>query len=344
MRTTHAEPVTPRVAVIILNWNGWRATINAIQSVFDQGYENYILIVLDNGSTDQSVERLAEWLQENGAATPAGNPAIIATPSCVLYAKGPKTVFLKNATNDGFAGGINIAVRYALETVDPAWVFLLNNDAIVDSVCLQRCVELACDHGGTIVGAVVKGTDRTTLQFAGADPMREIFLLSPAPRKLEMPDFWETGRAEGSGQLINAAFLRERIAQEGHYLDPRFFMYCEDLDLALRARLLGKKVLMTRSAVIYHSVAGSSGGFGNPLQHYYITRNRIFLARRWLSPMQRILFHAFYPASRVVRILQRFAQGKADVSSAIWQGLIDGYLDRSGKWRRHDYRWDASSQ
>ena len=334
MSSARAEAEAPRIAVVVLNWNGWRESIVGIASLLDQAYRNYSLVILDNGSTDGSADCLADWLHGRGAANRVAREEKRVAPSCVVWAEGRSVILLRNATNEGFAGGNNIAIHYALESLQPDYVFLLNSDAILDSQCLQQCVDLARDHNGAIVGAVVKGADRTTVLFTGADPLRELFFFSAPSPESGLPGFWETGRAEGSGELIAAGFLRERHARWGYFLDPRLFMYCEDSDLALSARRLGRKVLMTKAAVIYHSVAQSSGGPGNPIQYYYLTRNRIFLARRWLSPLGKILFHAYYAPTRIARLMQRYLQGKPDVALAIWQGLSDGYRGRAGKWGR----------
>ena len=334
MSSARSDAQAPLLAIILLNWNGWRESVIGIASLLDQAYSNYSLVILDNGSTDGSADYLAEWLQGRGAAYRVAREERMVAPSCVVWAEGRSVTLLRNATNDGFAGGNNIAIRYALESLHPDYVFLLNSDAILDSQCLQRCVDLAREHNGAIVGAVVKGADRTTVLFTGADPLRELFFFSAPSPESELPGSWETGRVEGSGELIDAGFLRERCARWGYYLDPRLFMYCEDSDLALSARRLGRKILMTSAAVVYHGVAQSSGGPGNPMQYYYLTRNRIFLARRWLPPLGKIFFHAYYAPTRIARLIQRYLQGRPEVALAIWQGLSDGYRGRSGKWGR----------
>ena len=334
MSSARSEAQAPLVAIILLNWNGWRESISGIASLLDQAYRNYSLVILDNGSTDGSADCLAEWLHGRGAASRCAQEEKSVAPSCVVWAEGGRVTLLRNATNEGFAGGNNIAIRYALESLQPDYVFLLNSDAILDSQCLQQCVAVAREHNGAIVGAVVKGADRMTVLFTGADPLRELFFFSAPSPESELPGFWETGRAEGSGELIDAGFLRERHARWGYYLDPRLFMYCEDSDLALSARRLGRKVLMTKTAVVYHGVAQSSGGAGNPMQHYYLTRNRIFLAQRWLSPLWKLCFDTYYAPTRIARLIQRRLQGKPDIALAIWQGLCDGYRGRSGKWGR----------
>ena len=82
-------------------------------------------------------------------------------------------------------------------------------------------------------------------------------------------------------------------------------------------------------------MAKSSGGHGSRLSYYYITRNRIFLANRWLSLPWKILFHLYYIPSRLLIQSPGFLNGKKEIVSAVFRGLSDGYSGINWKWRRH---------
>lgn len=106
------------VAIIILNWNGWKDTIECLKSLNNLNYKNYEVIVVDNGSTDNSVEKIKEYIENK-----------------------PKFKLIANEKNLGFAGGNNIGIRYALNN-EFEYILLLNNDTVVDENFLKPMVEL----------------------------------------------------------------------------------------------------------------------------------------------------------------------------------------------------------
>ena len=142
--------------------------------------------------------------------------------------------------------------------------------------------------------------------------------------------------------LVRADLLERRFNRLNFYIDPRLFMYCEEIDLAFFAKQTGAKCVITRDAVAYHKLAHSSGGRANTRSYYYLTRNRVYLARRLLSPFVQLMFHLYYAPTRCIRIIQYLLSGRRETALAILCGLIDGYAERMGKWAKHDsYRNDS---
>ncbi|MEN6514775.1 glycosyltransferase, partial [Methanoculleus sp.] len=152
----------PRVSIIILNWNGWKDTIECLESVYQITYQNYDVIVVDNGSENESIEKIKEYARGNLEVTSRffdysrenkplhyieysldetkaekGKEAEIADlPSW------KKLILINNMKNYGFAEGNNIAIRYALKVLNPEYVLLLNNDTIVDRNFLDELVNV----------------------------------------------------------------------------------------------------------------------------------------------------------------------------------------------------------
>lgn len=104
------------VSVVLLNWNGWLDTIECLASLYKTDYPNYKIIVVDNGSTDESVSIIRE-----------------------AY---PKIELIETGENLGFARGYNVGIRSALAN-DAQFVFVLNNDTVVAPDCISRLVEYA---------------------------------------------------------------------------------------------------------------------------------------------------------------------------------------------------------
>lgn len=152
---------TPRVAVIILNWNGWQDTIECLESLYRIDYPCYDVILVDNCSVDESVEiirgycegrikvnsaffehswenkpiRLVECTREEAELGVAKSIGSI-SPSRRL-------ILIRNERNFGFAEGNNIAIRYCLKVLKPEYVVLLNNDTVVDVRFLSELVAMA---------------------------------------------------------------------------------------------------------------------------------------------------------------------------------------------------------
>jgi GT2 family glycosyltransferase len=325
-----------RIAVIMLNWNAWKKTTIAITSLLHSKYDNYDFVLVENGSMDDSLQQLSRWLSLNIKDFTVLTPLQDANRGVAVHGNSSRVHLLHAGQNLGYTGGMNAGITYAIGNLAPDFVFLLNNDAQVEEYCLVNLVAAASVHHAAIAGAVVRKTDGEGFHFLGADPWKEFFTLRDHKRPIELPEVWETGRVEGSGILLESDFLRELITKTGYVFDPRLFFYCDDTYLALSAQRSKRKIIMVKNAVIMHELAQSGGGVGNPTQYYYITRNRIYLANRWLSPARLILFHAYYAPSRLLRIAQRFLQGKGEVSRAIFEALWDGYLGHYGRWSRHD--------
>src|SRR5438309_331081 len=115
----------PKVAIVVLNWNGWRETIEGLESVRRLIYPNYQVIVVDNGSTDGSVDQLRGWMGQKGLADDSVDELRVRPQP-----QDAKWVLVANPDNLGFSDGVNVGIKRALAAPSPPeYVFLLNNDA-----------------------------------------------------------------------------------------------------------------------------------------------------------------------------------------------------------------------
>lgn len=329
-------PSSKSIVVCIINWNSPMDTIECLEALRRNEAVNVHVLLLDNGSGDDSVSEISEWLRNNYPDDARARIAESAYEEGRVVFSSEEIVFLASKKNLGFASGNNSLIRFGLEFFSAQYFFLLNNDAILDTNCLPNVVKAAEETGAQIVGALVMDREKGEVLFSGADPRRELFASVKPLKESQLGDIWTTGRAEGSAMLISREFIAEVIRKTGYVLDPDYFLYCEDSSLCLRAASLGRAIVMTKSARIYHRLAGSSGGKNNRLQYYYRTRNKVRLAGQWLDTPGKILFHLYYPASRLVRVFQYFISGQPEVASAILRGMFDGYMGVTGKWRLHD--------
>ncbi len=134
----------PMVYIILLNWNGWKDTVECVESCRKLSYPDVRIVIVDNGSTDGSETRLRERF--------------------------PDLELIQTGANLGFAGGNNVGIRYALEK-GAEYVWLLNNDTIADAEALSALVQAAEDDQtvGMVGSKIVYHDDpRITLVCRGS--------------------------------------------------------------------------------------------------------------------------------------------------------------------------------
>jgi GT2 family glycosyltransferase len=227
-----------RVAAVVLSWNGREDTLACLRSLEGEDAE---VIVVDNASEDGSADAAAE----------AGAEVI------------------RNERNLGYAGGMNVGIRAALERGADA-VLLLNNDVEVEPGAVGALA--AVEGAGAVCPVVVFADDPGRVWYAGAhfDPRRGY-----NGRHRTEPTATETERICGAAVLIP----RETIERLGAF-DEQLFAYVEDADWSLRVRDAGLPLLVTPTARVRHRVSASTGGEGSPDAIYYSVRNLLTVCER----------------------------------------------------------------
>ena len=223
-----------RLAIIVLNWNGADDALNCVESLQQQTLRPEIIIV-DNNSSDDSVERFEDHVKSQKKDAP---------------------ILIKNSQNLGFAGGINTGLVHARKQ-GFEYIGVLNPDAIADKHWLKSLyTELTSHPSAGIATGLLLRRDGNTIDTSG-DFYTTWGL--PGPRNRDEPTVnapnqpGEIFGATGGGALYRTAMLNDI-----GLFDEDFFMYYEDVDLSFRAQLAGWKVRYTPKAIAYHKVGASS--------------------------------------------------------------------------------------
>jgi GT2 family glycosyltransferase len=296
----------PKVFIILLNWNGWEDTVECLESVQRIDYPDYQAVVVDNGSTDGSIEKMVEWTQ---GKIPVNTRFIksdsdLKPLSCVVYNRAiaeaggderesefknlppnKRIVFIKNEKNSGYAEGNNIGIIYALKK-DADFVFILNNDTVVDKKILREFLEVGKRFPDACYGAKIYYYDRP--EKVGSSGVRWDWI--------RMKFIHLTGDKDGIEEVafvLGAAFLlSRRIIEKIGFLDTRLFLW-DETDLCFRTRKAGYKILLVPSAVVYHKVSSSFKRIKVPME-YFDTRSRFLWAEKHLNIWWRLwLFLVF---------------------------------------------------
>lgn len=256
------------IAVILVNWNGKKDTLACLSSLQKINLKNNTLsiIVVDNGSTDDSIE--------------------------VMRKNFPNVTILETGKNLGFTGGNNVGIRYAIEKgADLLW--LLNNDTIVDKNVLSF-IKAFEDSSVGAVGCKIyfapghefhhdqyKENERGKV-FWYAGGMVDWHNMYASHRGVDEVDHGQYDKQEETPFITGCSFvLRKSVVEKVGMLDDHYYLYLEDLDWNIRIQKAGWKTMYVPSSVIWHVNAGSSGKPGNPVHEYYITRNRLLLGMRY---------------------------------------------------------------
>lgn len=300
IKTEQRHP--PHVAIIMLNWNGLRDTLECLESLAQLDYPSFSIIVVDNGSTDGSAEAISAW------------------------SRGERRVSLiRNERNLGFTGGCNVGIRRAL--ADRAeYLLLLNNDTVATPGFLTELVTVAeREERIGIVGPKVYryGTDRI-LDSAGTAAV--MWLAQPFLREHGEPDRGQYDREEEVPYITGCALLIKRaVIERIGLLDENYVNYFEDFDWGHRAAQSGYRLLYVPAAVIQHKGSRTSG-LGSPVYYYYMTRSRTLFARKHIGLVPFLC--GFLPYMVLYRYLWTAAQlawhRQWDRLRALSQGFRDG--------------------
>jgi len=234
---------SPLVSVVVPNWNGAHHLPTCLGSLRRQTYPYFEVIVVDNGSTDDSRDLLARDF--------------------------PEVRVVALATNRGYAGGVNAGFRAARGEI----LAVLNNDAEADPAWLTEMVAALHRHpeAGMATPKVLLFDRRDTLHtagdYCGVDGI-------PDSRGVWQRD---EGQFDAEELIFGAAGVapayRRTMLDDIGLLDEDFGSYCEDVDLAWRAQLAGYRCIYVPRAVVYHKLSATGGG---PIASFYVARNTIW--------------------------------------------------------------------
>lgn len=299
---------SPRVHIIILNWNGWKDTIECVESCLNLTYDNYVVVIVDNASSDGSEAILREHF--------------------------PGVQLIQTRENLGYAGGNNVGIRYALAH-GAEYVWLLNNDTKVDTAALDEMLRVVKDEPtvGMVGPKILLYSRPDYLNCVGST----INLITGQPSLIGLgekddgrfDDIREMDTLSGCSLLVR----RELIDAVG-FLDDRFFLFYEETDWILRAKRAGYRMLYAPKARIWHKVSASVGGHQSPLMLYYMIRNNPLLMRKNVGLIAFAGFLLTYLClvipKKVINVLVFNKEKRYQKLKAILKGLSHYFCGRFG--------------
>ncbi len=287
---------TPRVFIIILQYNNSQDTIWCLNSVKELDYPVFETVVIDNGSHQEHLNNIKNF---------------------IIGQAGMK--LLENKENLGYGGGNNTGINYALKN-KADYVFILNNDAVILPDMLKKLVPpMESSENIGILGPAIREEGR--IVWGGAvkwlKPQLKHREKIPKQSKIYIP---------GAAMLI-----RKEVFKKIGLLDERYFLYFEDADYSVKAKKAGYKLAIIPETVITHKVSSSAKKLGSPLILRYHIRNSLMfnslrapIAYRFFVP----LWSLHIMAKQLIKLAFRI---NVQESKEILEGVLDFYKGKTGK-------------
>jgi len=226
--------MNPLVYIIILNWNGKDLTIDCLKSLANVRYDNYKILVVDNDSKDDSVN--------------------------VIKKKYPNVEILQLESNIGYAAGNNAGFEF-IKNKNPKYIIFLNNDTIVDKNFIEPLVKPLIEDSmiGQTVPKIFYANDKNRIWYAGGKV--NLWFGQVYHHGIRKKDSSQYSDSQYTDYATGCCIcMRSKDFEELGGFDTSFPMYAEDVDLSLRIRANGKKILYIPNSIIWHKVSASVGG------------------------------------------------------------------------------------
>jgi GT2 family glycosyltransferase len=291
----------PKVVIIILNWNGKDDTIECLDSLKHITYPNYKILLVDNGSTDGSVN---------------------------LFKKNYPEVNIREFKNNlGFAEGNNEGMGYAKE-LGFDYILLLNNDTIVDPGFLTEMVKIGeSDDKTGIIGAInYYYNEPEQVWFCGGKfnywNGKAYRVGVTKDNKLRSDKIEEADYVAGSCLLIKK-IVHDRVGT----LDKKYFAYWEEADYCVRSQKAGFRVIYAPKAKIWHKVSSTSKKINGFFEYYNTRSNFLFMKKhatriQLVSFLLRFFFIDFWITSFILLVVHK----NIKALYSFYEGINDGIL------------------
>jgi GT2 family glycosyltransferase len=295
------------VYVVLLNWNGYQDTIACLDSLFASRGVALRVIVCDNASGDGSLERIAEWADGQHKAVRPSHPRLARLgrqePQPLRYIRLDRTaaaqgslnnsaplVLVDNGANLGFAAGNNVGLRFALSQADMDYVWILNNDTLVEPYCLRNMLRrLQVAPANSVCGSMIHFFDNPEIiQAIGGNRFNRLTGGAACSEcrfthEFAKPDISAIEAAldyiSGCSMLLPREFL-ETVG----LMSEDYFLYYEEIDWFTRAQ--GRyNICIAQDATLYHREGAAIGSrnwrqSASVTSDFYMFRSRLTYMRK----------------------------------------------------------------
>ncbi len=263
----------PAIAIVILNWNGWGDTCECLASLLESSYQNFQVILIDNGSADDSIEKIKLWAN-GGTPISIGPHSSNSRTYIVPYKEHSlsdadswmnktypidrcKMILISSPENLGFAKGCNVGIRYAIQSKFK-YIFLVNNDTTIESICLEKLVDFMDNHSSVAVSSplIMYYKQPEIIWSYGGELTftwrKYNYLMNKRIGSTNIPEIKKVSFISGC-----ALFARTNAFSQFGLLSDKFFFGEEDYEFSIRLKRHQVKQVAISSAKAYHKFGES---------------------------------------------------------------------------------------
>lgn len=289
------------ISIILVNYNGANDTIKCIKSLSKIEYDNYKIIIVDNCSTDNSVEIIRNSLYE-------------------------KCILIESKYNRGFSSGNNIGINEAIK-LGTDYILLLNNDTEVEPDFINKMIETyeQTENVGIVTCKMKYFDNKEYIWFGGGYFNEKNLRINH--EKFRLKDNFNDKIREITFATGCCMLMSTKIIKEVGLLSEDYFMYFEDADYCIRVMEKKYKIIYNPEATIYHKVGAASGGEESELYLKWMTRNQLIFNNKFKYKISNLGYMKVTLNVYIKSILKSIIyliKGKIKKSIAIISGLIEG--------------------
>lgn len=276
------------VCIVILNWNGYKDTIECLQSIINSCYDDYFIVIGDNGSIDESLKKIEEFCSKLPIKFIRTNSAIYRDSAI----EKKQIILLELMENHGFAKGNNLVIKHA-SYYKPDYYFLLNNDTIIDKYCLTKLTSFLNDYRTyhVITPRINYYYEKNRIWSCGGHLLWGF-------RK----DFYSGKVIQNMNRkILNisfitgcALFFTPNILKDGKVFTEDFFFGEEDFEFSIRMKKQKINMACIFDAVVFHKVSASQSEFKNLNSIYIHYLNRFINVRKHMGHVEFFIWRCIY--------------------------------------------------
>lgn len=272
------------IAILILNWNGWKDTVECLRSLQLSSYKDFFVVVGDNGSSNDSKERIIEYCEANKITI---KEEILNKEEYGTINKGD-VILVDLLTNNGFAKGNNLMIKYSKHYA-PDYYFVLNNDTEVDTNCLEVLLDFKSLHPKyeVLTPLIPYFYEKDKVWCAGGRVFwgfRKYYYADKPCISIKQEDFIDCSFVTGCAML----FSDKSLKRDGSLYSEAFFFGEDDFELALRFKRDGVKQACVLRSIVYHKVSSSTSTAPSIKKIY------IHYLNRYINLRQNLNYVSFY--------------------------------------------------
>jgi GT2 family glycosyltransferase len=311
--------LSPKVSIILLNYNGAEDTIACLQSLQKISYGNYNIVIVDNASPDGSMEKIKHYLQSQPLEY-----TVYSFPEEAMQSPKPQLKFmlLQTGHNGGYGYGNNIGIKYALQH-GADYVLVLNNDTVVDPGFLKPMVQMCEDDEsiGIVSGKIYFYDRPNVFWFNGGK-------FYPWTAKVEHIYFNEkdTGqRPPEENTFISGCMMLipQKVFETVGFINEEYFMYVEDLEYCHRVLRQGFTLKVCEKSHVWHKVGGAGGGKFSTFSVYMMAKNLVIFIKLNFNIFKLCIAITYILISKSLRWIKK---NNMKLFRSHVRGMVDGLM------------------